>query len=51
MFDVYVDKTMMKLWGENFFNPKTKEWSESKEKDNKRSICMYVRAEPCLHGL
>ncbi|GFG36364.1 hypothetical protein Cfor_01993 [Coptotermes formosanus] len=30
------------LWGENFFNPKTKKWSKQKEDDNKRSFCMYV---------
>merc|ERR1711887_376693 len=32
---------MKKLWGESFFNPKTK-WSKSKDADNKRSFCMYV---------
>jgi hypothetical protein len=31
-----------RLWGENFFNPKTKKWSKQKEDDNKRSFCMYV---------
>jgi elongation factor 2 len=41
-FGVDVDKMMKKLWGENFFNPKTKKWSKSKEDDNKRSFCMYV---------
>jgi elongation factor 2 len=30
------------LWGENFFNPKTKKWAKQKEDDNKRSFCMYV---------
>jgi hypothetical protein len=47
MFAVYVDKMMMKLWGQNLFNPKTKEWSESKEKD-KRSFCMYVLNPICM---
>ena len=37
-----VDKLMNKLWGENFFNPKTKKWAKSKQEDNKRSFCMYV---------
>lgn len=41
-FGVDIDKMMKKLWGENFFNPKTKKWSKSKEEDNKRSFCMYV---------
>jgi len=33
---------MKKLWGESFFNPKTKKWSKEKAEDNKRSFCMYV---------
>jgi elongation factor 2 len=41
-FGVDVDKLMKKLWGENFFNPKTKKWSKQKAEDNKRSFCMYV---------
>lgn len=31
-----------RLWGENFFNPKTKKWAKQKEEDNKRSFNMYV---------
>merc|ERR1719500_783013 len=30
------------LWGENFFNQKTKKWSKNKDADNKRSFNMYV---------
>lgn len=30
------------LWGENFFNGKTKKWSKQKDADNKRSFCMYI---------
>merc|ERR1712061_176887 len=41
-FGVDVDKMMKKLWGESFFNPKTKKWSKTKDADNKRSFCMYV---------
>jgi len=41
-FGVGVDKLMNKLWGENFFNPKTKKWSKTKAEDNKRSFCMYI---------
>merc|ERR1712198_672339 len=41
-FGVDVDKMMKKLWGENFFNPKTKKWSKSKDDVNKRSFIMYV---------
>merc|ERR1712173_325963 len=41
-FGVDVDKMMKKLWGENFFNSKTKKWSKSKDDDNKRSFNMYV---------
>merc|ERR1712168_538932 len=41
-FGVDIDKMMNKLWGENFFNAKTKKWSKTKDADNKRSFCMYV---------
>jgi len=41
-FGVDIDKMMKKLWGENFFNPKTKKWQKAKNDDNKRSFCMYV---------
>jgi len=41
-FGVDVDKMMKKLWGESFFNPKTKKWSKTKDAENKRSFCMYV---------
>jgi len=41
-FGVDTDKMMKKLWGENFFNPKTKKWSKNKDADNKRSFNMYV---------
>merc|ERR1712130_53487 len=41
-FGVDTDKMMKKLWGESFFNPKTKKWSKSKADDNTRSFCMYV---------
>jgi len=41
-FGVDVDKLMKKLWGENFFNAKTKKWSKTKSEDNVRSFCMYV---------
>jgi len=41
-FGVDIDKMMKKLWGENFFNAKTKKWSKAKDADNKRSFVMYV---------
>lgn len=41
-FKIEVVKLMNRLWGENFFNPKTKKWSKTKDADNKRSFCMYV---------
>merc|ERR1711935_514365 len=47
-FGVDTDKMMKKLWGESFFNPKTKKWSKSKDNDNKRSFCMYV-LDPILN--
>jgi len=33
-FGVDVDKLMKKLWGENFFNAKTKKWAKTKADDN-----------------
>merc|ERR1711981_77485 len=41
-FGVPVAKLMSKLWGENFFNPKTKKWAKTKSEDNVRSFCMYI---------
>ncbi|KAK5648549.1 hypothetical protein RI129_003441 [Pyrocoelia pectoralis] len=41
-FKIDVGKLMNRLWGENFFSPKTKKWAKQKEVDNKRSFCMYV---------
>merc|ERR1712083_427660 len=41
-FGVDTEKLMKKLWGENFFNPKTKKWAKVKADDNKRSFSMYV---------
>ncbi|XP_072386456.1 translation elongation factor 2 [Diabrotica undecimpunctata] len=41
-FKIDVVKLMNRLWGENFFNPKTKKWSKQKDDDNKRSFCMYI---------
>lgn len=41
-FKIDVNKLMSKLWGDNFFNLKTKKWAKQKEDDNKRSFNMYV---------
>ena len=41
-FGVPVDQMMKKLWGENFYNPKTKEWQKEKSEENKRSFCWFV---------
>merc|ERR1712080_336713 len=43
-FKIDVAKLMSKLWGENFFNPKTKKWTKHKgdDENNKRSFNMYV---------
>jgi len=42
MFKVPTAKLMSKLWGENFFNKKTKKWSKTKDDDNERAFNMYV---------
>merc|ERR1712055_913465 len=41
-FKIPVAKLMGKLWGESFFNPKTKKWSKSKDNDNERAFNTYV---------
>merc|ERR1719510_497712 len=41
-FKIDVEKFMKKLWGENFFNPKTKKWSKTKAADNVRSFNQYI---------
>jgi len=41
-FGVPTAKLMGKLWGENFFNKKTKKWSKTKSDDNERAFCAYV---------
>lgn len=41
-FKIDVVKLMNRLWGENFFNAKTKKWSKQKDEENKRSFTMYI---------
>ena len=33
---------MKNLWGDRFFNPKTKKWSSNQEEGAQRGFCMYV---------
>jgi len=42
LFKVPASKLMGKLWGENFFNKKTKKWSKNKDLDNERAFVMYI---------
>jgi len=42
LFKVPSSKLMGKLWGENFFNKKTKKWSKTKAEDNERAFNTYV---------
>ncbi|RKP16771.1 P-loop containing nucleoside triphosphate hydrolase protein, partial [Rozella allomycis CSF55] len=45
-FGVDRDKMMDKLWGENYFNPKTKKWTTKAQADDKtfleRAFCQFV---------
>jgi elongation factor 2 len=42
-FGIDLEKLMNKLWGENFYNAKTKKWSKSKsDVDDKRAFNMFV---------
>jgi len=42
MFKVPAEKLMTKLWGDNFFNKKTKKWSKQKDVENERAFNMYI---------
>jgi len=42
LFKVPAAKLMGKLWGENFFNKKTKKWAKVKDMDNERAFNMYI---------
>ncbi|CAG8435394.1 10754_t:CDS:2 [Funneliformis mosseae] len=41
-FGVDQEKMMQKLWGENFFNPKTKKWTKQAGDNTERAFCMFV---------
>ncbi|GMT00612.1 hypothetical protein PENTCL1PPCAC_22786, partial [Pristionchus entomophagus] len=41
-FGVQVDKLMKNLWGDRFFDLKTKKWSSSATGDAKRGFCQFV---------
>uniref|UniRef100_A0AC35TZK1 Elongation factor 2 n=1 Tax=Rhabditophanes sp. KR3021 TaxID=114890 RepID=A0AC35TZK1_9BILA len=41
-FGVQVDKLMKNLWGDRFFNLKTKKWSSTQDDDNKRGFVQFV---------
>lgn len=41
-FGVQVDKLMKNLWGDRFFNLKTKKWSSSEDGENKRGFSQFV---------
>jgi elongation factor 2 len=45
-FGVEVEKMMEKLWGDNYFNPKTKKWTkkgtDAKGKRLDRAFCMFI---------
>jgi len=42
LFKVPAEKLMNKMWGENFFNKKTKKWSTTKSPDNERAFNTYI---------
>jgi len=41
-FGVKVDKLMVKLWGDNFFNGKTRKWRKSEEEGAVRGFVQFV---------
>jgi elongation factor 2 len=41
-FGVAPDKLMKNLWGDRFFDPKTKKWSSNQTEGAKRGFCQFV---------
>jgi elongation factor 2 len=41
-FGIQVDKLMKNLWGDRFFNPKTKKWTNTNEDGSKRGFVQFV---------
>lgn len=44
-FGVSLDKMMTRMWGENYFNPKTKKWAKGSKPDEEgytRAFCMFI---------
>jgi elongation factor 2 len=41
-FKIDVEKLMVRLWGENYYNPSTKKWSKKQEDGYKRAFVMFV---------
>lgn len=41
-FGVQVDKLMKNLWGDRFFDAKTKKWTNNQTGDAKRGFCQFV---------
>ncbi|CAO3642045.1 unnamed protein product [Cunninghamella blakesleeana] len=41
-FGVDKEKMMTRLWGENYFNPKTKKWSKKADAGSKRGFNMFI---------
>ncbi|KDQ63164.1 hypothetical protein JAAARDRAFT_694396 [Jaapia argillacea MUCL 33604] len=41
-FGVDKEKMMARLWGDNFFNPKTKKWAKTSEGGGERAFNMFV---------
>ena len=42
MFDFQVEKLMRNLWGDRFFNLKTKKWSSAQDADSRRGFVQFV---------
>jgi elongation factor 2 len=41
-FGVQIDKLMKNLWGDRYFNPKTKKWTNNSEDGSKRGFVQFV---------
>ena len=46
-FGVEKSKMMQRLWGDNFFNPKTKKWTKTCVEGSKRGFCQFIMEPIC----
>ncbi|CEM25456.1 unnamed protein product [Vitrella brassicaformis CCMP3155] len=46
-YGVEKDKMMQRLWGDNYFNPRTKRWSRTADNESRRGFCELIMDPIC----